>query len=115
MMNIAGYDFLEDELLQESVLQEDDELEYTFQYSLLSRADQQSIAEHKKRANHRQRVNHKLKAKHQTNEYHGKKSNTQTPIEHLVFEEDKYPSDHFGLFDAILGILSLVVLFILFW
>ena len=92
MMNIAGYD-----ILQEDVLKENDELEYTFQYSLLSLADQ------------------KTKAAPKALESHPNKSTTKTPIEHLVFKEEQYPSDHFGLFDAILGIISLVVLFILFW
>ena len=85
MMNIAEYD-----IVQKDVLEENDKLEYTFQYSFLSLADQKSKAAHKA-------------------------LDDQKTLKHLVFEEDNYPSDHFGLFDAILGIISLVVLFILFW
>ena len=103
MMTIANYTILRDNTSRNDLLKEDDELEYTFQYSLLSKVDQKSVTEHKAKTNYKQQVKSV------------NKSSTPTPIEHLVFEEDKYPSDHFGLFDAILGIISLVVLFILFW
>lgn len=104
MMNIAGYD-----TLQENILEEDDDIGYTFQYSFLSMADQKSKADYKATISHKQPI------KHRTKESYVSQSIVPTPIEHLVFEEDKYPSDHFGLFDATLGIISLVVLFILFW
>ena len=93
MMNVAEYD----------VLEEDDELEYTFQYSLLSTADQKSIAEQRSLRTHNKKSAQKNKISYPSS------------AEFLNLEEDDYPSDHFGLFDAILGIISLVVLFILFW
>ncbi|MFT5452544.1 MAG: hypothetical protein ACI9N9_002037 [Enterobacterales bacterium] len=74
---------------------------------LFSMADQKSKAEYK--------ANHMQKDTYRTKESQGHKSFVPRPIEHLAFEDDKYPSDHFGLFDSILGIISLVVLFILFW
>jgi hypothetical protein len=100
MMHVANY-----ELLRDDVLQKDDEFEYTFQ----------SRAEHNATVDSVKKVNHRKKTKHHTKESQGEKPTLQKPIEDLVFEEDKYPSDHFALFDAILGMLSLVVLFILFW
>jgi len=48
-------------------------------------------------------------------EYNLVKKDEECEFEEYQFKEDKYPSDDFTLFDTLLGIISLAVLFILFW